>query len=274
VLQYFCMWKLIIIFPVLFVFLLFVTPVRAASDKAYQDYLYQFDVYRQKNNDFKVAKDEYNKFKTLNSETTLLDKTRQLLTQRDFLLKTYLIVLSEKLRENQGLTSADSSLYQTLITNENLFLDDHMQLINSIGTIQDAEQVSEKLSSHYLILSTSIRQIIIGLALGKLTNLSNEFDMVYRNLQSFENSHRTNLSSAKQIIADRWLVSIESKRNLHQQKINEIVATNAKMKSSSLEDLDRIMNDAGRGLSEARVYLQEASSYMGELVNSMRYSDE
>src|SRR3989344_5828917 len=89
---------------VVILFLTLAGSVFATSQQAYQDYLYQFDLYRQRETDFRVAKTEYEKFRSLTSETTALEKTKLLLAQRDQLLRAYLLVLNEKLNEDKGLT--------------------------------------------------------------------------------------------------------------------------------------------------------------------------
>src|SRR3990167_2153444 len=134
--------------------------ISASSQQAHTDYLYQYDVYRQSYNDFKVAKNEYEKFKSLVSQTDALEQTKKMLAQRDVLLRSYLLLLNEKLNENKGLDGSDKTLYQTLIQNEVKFLESHANLIPAIGSIDDTVDVSKQLESHYNILQTSIRQTI------------------------------------------------------------------------------------------------------------------
>src|SRR3972149_4862635 len=88
--------------PIVFLILL-VPHVFASSQQAYQDYLFQFDIYRQKYSEFTVSKNEYLKSKTLTSQTTALEKTIAMLSFRDLLLRAYLLLLNEKLNEDRGL---------------------------------------------------------------------------------------------------------------------------------------------------------------------------
>lgn len=262
-----------IIISVLFILWL-TAPVKAIyadSDQSYSDYLYQFDQYRQKYNNFRVAKNEYDKFKTLTSESTALESAKIMLAQRDILLKTYLVFLSEKLNENKGLDETDKSLYQNLLKNEIAFLDGHRDLIPAVGTIADAVSVSKQLESHYLVLQISVRQIINGIAIGDLSLLTNSFDTTFDNISLFVNTNRADIPLSKQGIADRWLVSIRNKRTLLQNKLESISSANTQLNASSQTELERSHISIQNQLYEARTYLSEATSNTNELLNSLRY---
>jgi hypothetical protein len=250
--------------------ILLVSAVSASSEQAYKDYLYQLDVYRQKYNEFKIAKNEYDKFNTLTSQTTALEKTVRMLSSRDILLKTYLTLLNEKLAENRGLTQSEVNLYRTLVANENVFLDTHSQLVTSIGSLEDSMEVSSNLESHYRVLSSSMRQIIIGLSLGNANLLVRQYDATVTNLKSFINSNRSELSAVKQTTIDRWMVSVDNKRSLYQQKIDGVIRTNTSLKASQPDDLDSEAASMQKGISEAKNYLMEGSSNLKEIVNTLK----
>lgn len=247
--------------------------IQAASGQAYTDYLYQNDQYRTAYNQFRIAKDEYEKFKTLTSQNTALEKTKTMLEVRDQFLKSYLNLLNEKINENQGMSGSDKQLYQTLLTNENTFLDSHKQLIPSIGTISDAMDVSRQLESHYSVLQTSMRQIIIGLSLGNLAYLSRAYDTNLQSVMDFFNNNRNALSMNKSATIERWFVTIRNKKFLYQQKYDQINQINAGYKSDFIDDIDRKFNDIQKQIGEAKVYLQEGSSYMSEVINILKFMD-
>jgi len=249
------------------------SPVFASSEQAYQDYVYQYDKYRAAYNEFRVAKNEYDKFKTLTSQTTVLEKTKVMLTWRNNLLRAYLLFLDEKLNENPGLNDSNKSLYKTLIGNENSFLEKNTELIPSIGSINDAKTVSSKLESHYLILQTSIRQIILGLISGQLNFFYGRLDTSLTALMTVLNDSREFLPMSKQSIADRWVVSINSKKNLYEQKMDGIGSNIAVLKSGRIADLDQRMGEIQKDLGEAKTYLQDDISYMKELMEILRYKE-
>lgn len=254
----------------IFLFIFTAQPIQASATGAYQDYLYQFDLYRAKYTDFKIAKNEYEKFKTLTSATDALSKTRIMLSQRDQLLRAYLFLLNEKLNEDKGLGSNDKQLYQTLIRNEVTFLENHSQLVPSVGSLSDAMTVSQQLESHYLVLQASIRQTIVALHLGQLALLASQYDILVIQAKNLITANRNLLPAEKQAIVDRWLLQITNKRSLFAQKYDSLVRANAQFKGPSIDELDRSLAEMQKNISEARQYLAEGAAFIGELLNSLK----
>ncbi|MBI5613554.1 hypothetical protein HY947_01390 [Candidatus Gottesmanbacteria bacterium] len=257
------------------VFLLsFATSIFASSDQAYKDYIFQFDTYRTKNAEFLVAKNEYEKFKSLSSETGALDKTKLMLSQRDQLLRAYLLLLNEKLNETKGMNTTDRNLYQTLIANEVMFLQKHSTIVTSIGSLQDASNVSSELESHYGVLQSSIRQTILGISVGVLLELKSQLDDVLNRTQVLINTNRGIFLPQKQATVDRWLLQIDDKRILFQQKIDSILAVSAKFRgSSSIIEMDRTFQEQKSQILEAKQYLIEAQSYIKEVMTTLKYQN-
>lgn len=256
-----------------FVFVLPKGQVFATSQTAYKDYLYQFDQYRTKLNNFKVARTEYLKYKTLLSETTALDTAKSMLAQQDQLLRSYLLFLNEKLNENTGLSSTDKNLYQTLIHNEVTFLEGHAALIPSIGSLADATNVAKQLESHYLVLSASIRQTIVALGQGDLMKLNSEFIKTQTTLKDLAKTPTTNFTPEKQSTIDRWLLQISNKQSLFQQKMDNITTSNSQIKGTNQGEMDYLFASVQKNLGEAKQYLREGNAYMQELMNLIRYQN-
>jgi len=244
--------------------------VSASPEQSYKDYLYQSDQYRQAYNDFKVAKNEYDKFNTLTSQTSALDKSKTMLSSRDMLLRSYLLLLSEKLTNSDGVSQSDKTLYKSVIDNEIVFLNKHSELVASIGSVGDATQVSEQLESHYKVLSASIRQITTSLAIGNVALLARQYDDTVSTIRTFISSIRLDLPQDKQSIVDRWMISVVDKRNLYQQKIDTVIQTNAALKAADISKLDSTVSIMQRNIAEARSYLLEGSANMTELIGVLK----
>src|SRR3989344_935190 len=256
------------------IFLLFLAPhIFASSQQAYQDYLFQFDTYRQKYSEFTVAKNEYLKFKTLTSQTTALEKTIAMLSSRDLLLRSYLLLLNEKLNEDRGLVLTERQTYQTLINNEVIFLEDHSRLVGSIGSLDDADHASGQLASHYTVLGASVRQPLGGVTLGQLAVLAKEFDTTLASARALSDSNRGTFPPQKQATIDRWLLQIANIRSLYQQKIEQIVSTNNTFNGNTLDIQNRNLSDLKKNVSEARAYLLDGTRFLQELVESLRYNN-
>ena len=265
--------KRVIVFVIFVILVIFVSPIRASSEKAYQDYLYQFDLYRQKYSDFTIAKNEYEKFGSLTSQTTALAKTSAMLSQRDQLLRAYLLLLNEKLNEDRGLLDTQKATYWALTGNEISFLDAHSTLVSSIGSLDDATEVSKELESHYAILSTSMRQVITGVSLGQLAVLARQYDTALADAKALMTANRGVFSPQKQATVDRWILQITNTRSLYQQKIDSINTKNAQLKGSSTETLDDLFAELKRDVGQAKQYLMEGNRFIGELIEALRYQD-
>jgi hypothetical protein len=259
----------------IFLFLCFLTPasVYASSTSAYKEYLIEFDAYRAGLNDFKVARSEYLKFKTLTSQQTALAKTKQMLIQRSQLLRSYLQFINEKLNENTSIDQTNRQLYQTLIKNEVTFLNNHTGLIGAIGSIQDADGVSMQLASHYAMLQSNMYQTIVGLKISELMALDAQYQDVFTKSYTLIQNNKSLFSPEKQAILDRWLLQIQNKRDLFKQKIDEISKENSVLKSSSLTEITASFQRIQKSIAEAKQYLAEGSSFIQELTTSMQYGD-
>lgn len=265
---------ILLLLPVLLILPVLPVPfIYASSQRAYQDYLYQFDLYRQKYSDFTIAKNEYEKFGSLSSQTTALAKTSAMLSQRDQLLRAYLLLLNEKLNEDRGLGETQKATYRTLINNEIVFLDQHSSLVGSIGSLEDATSVSRELESHYAILQGSIRQTIVGVSLGQLTILARQFDQELADAKAILVGARGTFTPQKQATIDRWLLQITNVRSLYQQKIDSMTAKNAHLKDNSIDVLDDLFAEIKRELGQAKQYLIEGNGFMGELIEALRYQE-
>jgi len=247
--------------------------VWASSTSAYQEYLQEFDKYRTVLNDFKVARSEYLKFKTLTSQQTALEKTKQMLADRSQLLRSYLQFLNEKLNESKSMDATNKALYQTLIKNEVTFLNNHTALMGSIGSIQDADGVSKQLSSHYTLLESSIYQTIVGLKFAELTALDTLYYDLFTKSNALIEKNRSSYTAEKLSILDRWLLQIQNKRDLFKQKTDEITKENSTLKSASLSEITASYQRILKSMSEARQYLSEGISFLQELTASMQYGE-
>src|SRR3989344_3161988 len=239
----------------LIIFLLLAIPAFATYEEAYQSYLVQFDLYRKANSDFQVAKNEYLKFKTLTSQAAALEKTKSMMNLRDQLLRSYLLVLYEKVADpNSGLTAITREQYQNILGNEISYLETHAQTIASVASLEDAEAVSRELESRYVVQQTTVRQILIGLSLGQLAIVAKYYDALVVDAKALITNYGAPLSIQKQETINRWVLQIVNKRTFYQQKVDTITLQNITLDVNDLEDLDVQYNTMLRGLGEARQY--------------------
>ncbi len=258
-----------------FVFLLLAlafTPgnAQASSQQAYQDYQYQFSVYRTRLSDFQIANNQYIQFKSLAAQQDTLEKVKLYIAQRDNVAKTYFLFLNEKISENPGLIPAEQQIYRAVLTNQIAFLDQNVILAPSIASLDDAKSVSEKFETNYETMQSAYRQIIGALELGYLNYFAKRFDDAATHAQALILASRPDSSPQKQAILDRWLLALSNKHSLYQQKANTIRATIPKI-TGDVQQQDRIFLQLQSTINAAKQDLVEAASYLKELETALKY---
>lgn len=249
-----------------------VPPVMATSTQAYQDYLYQFDVYRQRFSDFRVALTQYQQFNSLASQQDALDKVKLLLAQRDLTAKTYLLFLNERLTENPGLVPTEAQLYRSIITNQIGFLDNHSVQAPSLSSLEDAQKSADAFAKNYPTLQSAYRQTIVAIELGYLNYFAQQFDLVTRQAQSLIAANKSFLPPTKQSTLDRWLLALSNKWSLYQQKATAIRTASFKL-TGDVQEQDQLFLKIQSDLGQARQYLVEAVANLKELEKELQYSD-
>ena len=257
---------------ILFSLCLFLYPptVSATSQQAYQDYQYQFSVYRQRLSDYQVALNQYKQFKSLASQQDVLEKVKLHIAQRGNVAKTYFLFLNEKITENPGMLASEKQTYRAILTNQIAFIDQHLVLAPSIASLDDAQDVSEKFETNYEIMQSAYRQIISALELGYLNYFSKQFDDAATHAQALISASRTDSSPQKQGILDRWLLALSNKHSLFQQTANNIRATIPKI-TGDVQQQERIFQQLQGTVNAARQDLVESAAYLKELETALKY---
>jgi len=245
----------------------------ASSQQAYQDYLYQFDRYRQTYSDFQRARNTYLKYHSLTTQTQAVTATQTMMTQRNLLLRGYLLFLNEKLNEDQGLNETAKQQYQGNLQKELAFLETQNQQIAGLTSIDEATSTSKLLETHYVPLQITIRQTIIGITLGKLSALARTFDQNLQTAQMLVSENSGVLAPEKVSIINRWLTQIQNTRGLYQQQIDEIAAfaTTKFATITTLSEVDQKFTDINKKFTGAKQLLAQATSYLGEVVRALQY---
>ncbi|HLD24382.1 MAG TPA: hypothetical protein VJB96_00480 [Patescibacteria group bacterium] len=245
-------------------------PIIASSQQAYQDYQYQFDLYRQRHADYQIARNQYNQFKSLAAQQDAIDKVKLYLAQRDMVGKTYFLFLNEKLNENPGLSSGEKAVYRAILTDQVAFLDQNVVFVPSIASLDDAVKVSEKFETNYETMQSAYRQIIASLELGYLNYFAKRFEDAAIHAQALINAARPDVIPEKQAILDRWLLALSNKRSLFQQKANTIRTSIPKI-VGDVQQQDRLYGQVQNTINAARQDLVEASSYLKEIETALKY---
>lgn len=248
----------------------YVPEIHASSLQAYRDYQYQYDVYRQRVTDFRVSYTQFKQFNSLASQQRALDTLKLLLTQRELVAKTYFLFLNEKITENPGLVRNDASLYRTIVANHIGSLDRNSILIPSVGSFEDAQNISERFETNYEAMQSSFRQTIIALELGYLNYFARRLNENTITANALIAAAKTQSVPEKQEHLDRWLLTLTNKQNLYQQKMVEIGASLLTI-TGDIKQQDRVFIALKEKVGTARQDLVEAASYLKEIQTALQY---
>lgn len=264
------MKKILSIIIFIIIFRSLTSSVFASSQQAYQDYQYQFDLYRQRLSDYQVALNQYQQFKSLSAQQDAIDKVKLYLAQRDMVGKTYFLFLNEKLNENPGLSSGEKAVYRAILTNQIAFLDQNAVLVPSVASFDDAVNVSEKFETNYETMQSAYRQIIASIELGYLNYFAKRFEDTAVHAQALINAARSDITPEKKAVLDRWLLALSNKRSLYQQKANSIRSSIAKI-VGDVQQQDRLFGQVQITINAARQDIVDAASYLREIEIALTY---
>jgi hypothetical protein len=247
-------------------------PTRASSQQAYTDYNFQFDQYRQKFADFRIAYTQYQQFNSLTSQQDALDKAKAVIAQRDIVARTYLLFLNERLNENPGLLKSETQVYRAIITNEIGFLDNHSTQVPSLNTLEDTAKSSDAFVKNYETLQSAYHQTIVALEMGYLNYFATQFDAVANQAIALITANKSTLPPVKQATLDRWLLSLSNKRSLYQQKITAIRTASFAL-SGDQQEQDQKFLKIQSDLGVARQYLVDAVNNVKEVEKELQNID-
>lgn len=262
--------RLALIFASFLMVLPSVSLVQAGSAQAYRDYQFQYEVYRQRSSDFRIAFTQYQQFKSLASQQEALEKAKLFLAQRDTAAKTYFLFLAEKISENPGMFSSEASQYNAIITNQISYLDQNALLVSAVASFEDAKRVSEAFQKNYETMQAGYRQSIAALELGYLRYFAKRFNDAARRAQALIAENNAGMSAQKRAVLDRWLLSLSNKYALFEQKATDI-RTSIPTITGDIPQQDRVALELQAKIGAAKQDLVEAVSYLKEIETALVY---
>ncbi len=269
--------KLFFIIITLFLFFSFLTWAHAQEtpefdfNRAYQDYLYTYGQYREAHNEYVTAKEQYLNYKTLTAKTLALEQALAMLQARDETLKTYLTALRMKMAETTGISSYKQNTHYLKLDAEVAWYAEHREELVSAATLEDLVDSSKKAESRHGKTEVLSYQALGLIFEGKETNLKSQqeeqIDLIKEKLEEIDEKGDKGTSTA-----ERWLLEAENKLTRSQEKMDEAMGILNEMKPSDRNKL-RDYNEAQKLFQESHLYLQEANSYLKELIHEIKTAD-
>lgn len=253
------------------VFLFFSFSVASAQDfdfnRALQDYLYNYNLYRSAHIGYVSAKSEYLTYKTLSAQTRALEATRKMLDSRAQALKTYLTALRMKLKETTGVTNYQQNLQYLKLDNEVTWLNLHQEALPSPGTIEDLIKISSELEKRYSSIEVLSYQTLGTILGGKENDLR---EKINDQVSKTENKIEEIKAAGEDVsLLERWLIEIKQKITRSEEKQREAEQILISMKSNE-RDKKKIFDKAQLTFEESNQYLKEAVSNLYEIIREIK----
>jgi len=232
--------------------------------KAYQDYIYNLNLYRQAYQKFVLAKNEYLSYKTLTSETKALETTKEMLETRSQAIIVYLTALKMRLSETTGVLNYQSNLrFVELMKNIDTF-ETQKNLFPAAATLKDLLKVSSQFENQYSKTEVLTYNTLFTVVSGKENNLRDQIQFQITKLeQKLAQMSKEGLKDT--LRAERWLLEAKNKITLSQQKQDEANKNLSKL-TPQQKDKNKVFAESQLMLEESNQYLKEAISNLKELV--------
>jgi hypothetical protein len=242
-------------------------------NRAYQDYIHNFDIYRQANEEYITARAQYLKYQTLKSKEEAREATLKMLEARDKAVETYLTALRMKLKATEGVPNDRREGVFFRIDQEVQWFIDHKEKLPSAGSLEDLVDDSKEASKRFESIEPLFYETLIVISNGKVRNIrekqSEILALIKEKMSEIKGEEREDyqFSMRKINLIERWILETENRLMRSEEKETEALGFIVKLEPDT--SLLRNYNQAQFKLEEALQYLKEANPFLKEIVKEM-----
>lgn len=234
----------------------------ADFNRAYQDYLFQYDKYRISLSTFLTAKNRYLTYQTLVSQNEALDPTKEFLDARDKVLSSYLQILLEK--------NPPENLAK-LLNEEINFYSAHKNKIPAASSLEETVNLSSDFEAHFALTEVLSSQVIGNFLLIKVQLLENRFAALEN---GFEEKIKESQEKGKDVATlMSWLTQTKTKHQLAIDKLEEANRLLLELTQKSSRQAQQDFGKSRTSLLEANQSLKEAAAYLREIKEELKYGN-
>lgn len=253
------------------IFLLFASPVFSEdfnSSKAYQDYLYNYNLYRSSHDNYLSAKNEHLSYKTLNSQTKALEATREMLKNRDEALRTYLTALRMRLKETTGIINYQQNLEYLKLDLETNWLTLHKDSLSAPTSLEDLFKTSADFEKRYPDTEVLAYQSLGTILSGKQDNIRNQISDQIKKIEDKITEIKNTGESVDKL--QQWLG--EAKKKVVASQTKQTEAENI-LKALDADENNKKgeFNNAQAAIGESNQNLKEAASFLTEIIVEIKH---
>lgn len=238
-------------------------------DRAYQDYVFILNGYRQEHEEYLLARSQYIQAGTLAAEVKAREETIQMLRARDQVVITYLTALRMRLAEAKGVSELERGGLNTRLDNDVAWYKEHKERVLSASTLNDLTIDSNQARSHFDVITEKLAyEVLSVIAIGKSDIIRSKTSTLLVSLKDKtaaireEGDHETK-------DAERWITEAENKltrsldRHIEVQKILSDLQTG---KGKENTNYSTIIS----GLQSSFQLLREVASLMRNIIQAIK----
>lgn len=240
--------------------------------RAYADYVYNLDLYRQAHSEYTLARSSYLQGQTLAQGEKTKEKTAAMLVARDEVVRTYLTAIRMKLKETSGVENSERELFFSLIDTEISWFEGHKDKISSAASLDDLVKDSNEARTRYESTELVIYKALTTISNGKINFFQSRMKTSLIDIKAKVTEVRQN-GDKKTDAIERWILEVEERTQRASEKQIEAIGIINKLKNAD-KDKGSAYSKAQVSLSLAGQYLKEANSYMLQIVTQIKTQDE
>ena len=257
--------------------LIFVSPAASQEEKliyerAYQDYTYNYDIYRRANSEYESFRLQYIQYKTLTAQENAREATVRMLQARDETVKTYLTALRTRLSEAGGILDDKRGSLNSQIDASVLWFSDHKDKIPSAGSLDDLVKDSDEAAEYFLEKEYMLYDSLVTISIGKIAFIREKQDTTLGEIKAKVSEIRAS-GDKDTAVLERWILDTENRLTRSREKEIEALELMPKLKGNQNKINLGIYENILFKLSESHQYLKDANSYMKEIINEIKFED-
>ena len=234
----------------------------ADFNQDYQKYLQVYDNYREQYNQYITTRSQYLAYSTLNSKSAALASLKQFLTARDDVLLSYIQLILLK--------QPSTDLADQLKTDID-FVNTHKNSILAINLLEDGVLVSRELENRHLELQTQSKKASGSVLIGRLHTSISELEKLEQEVNDMINAIKTKKKDTSTL--ERWSAEATAKRLAASEKLAQTVASLSEFSPSGVEYVNQDFSEIQTQIYETYQNLREATSFLFELKENIKYGN-
>jgi len=237
-------------------------------NKAYKDYIYTLELYKNAHSDYQLARAQYLQSQTLPSQTKAIDNTSKMLMLRDDVMVTYLTTLRMRLSETPGVSDSDRSRLYSRLDADVAWYQNHKARIPSAASLADLVKDSDEAKSHLPQTEILAYETLATIPLGKTKELRLSLNNLVSGIKNKTEKIRQEGDHDTQK-AERWILEVDQKATRSLDKEIEAQTLIVNLQSIKNKNTQSTYDQIIFRLQESYQFMKEASIYIRDILNEL-----